>query len=126
MSDVPLPVLLGDSAEVLDTAALDELSGGARWRLAESPRQLDANVVHLPPGHQVDTHVEPALDVLLHVLQGSGTVLTLAEPIKLRPGHLLWLPRGSQRALHAGPEGLSYLTVHVRRPGLGIGSRPAD
>ena len=117
----PMPVLVGDSAALFDQARLPT---GALWRLQESPRQLDANVVHLAPGQRVETNVEPALDVLLHVLQGDGQVLTRDEPVDLRPGSLLWLPRGSRRGLQAGPEGVSYLTVHVRRPPLGIGRPP--
>jgi quercetin dioxygenase-like cupin family protein len=119
--DAPRPVLVGDSTTALDPAGLSALPGGARWQLAESPRQLDANVIHLPAGHQVETHAEPALDVLLHVLEGTGRLLTPDEAIDLTPGRLLWLPRGSRRSLVAGPDGLSYLTVHVRRPGMGIG-----
>ncbi|MER0245930.1 hypothetical protein AAHZ94_28930 [Streptomyces sp. HSW2009] len=40
----------------------------------------------------------------------------------VRPGDLVWLPRGSRRAVSAGPAGLVYLTVHRRRPGLTIGA----
>lgn len=93
--DVPLPRVLCDTAAL---AALDDASAGALWRLAEPGRQLDANVVRLPPGHGVDTHREPDLDVLLLVLAGHGT-------------------------LTAGPEGLTYLTVHRRRPGMRIQRR---
>ncbi len=45
------------------------------------------------------------------------------------PRSVLWLPRTSRRALVAGAEGLVYLTVHRRRPGLAIkapGGRSAD
>lgn len=90
--DVPLPRVL------CDTAALDGASAGALWRLAEPGRQLDANVVRIPPGQEVGTHREPDLDVLLLVLAGHGT-------------------------LTAGPEGLTYLTVHRRRPGMRIQRR---
>ena len=33
---------------------------------------------------------------------------------------MLWLPRGSHRALTAGPEGLAYLTTHRARSGMQI------
>jgi len=33
---------------------------------------------------------------------------------------LVWLPRRSRRAIEAGAQGLSYLTVHRKRPGLSI------
>lgn len=121
----PRPALVGDSAALFDELPGD-LPTGALWRLQQSPRQLDANVVHLAGDQRVETNVEPALDVLLHVLQGSGQVLTEGEPIDLHPGSLLWLPRGSQRGLQAGPDGVSYLTVHVRRPPLAIGRPPGS
>src|SRR5690606_21407142 len=66
--DAPLPKILCDTAAL---AALDDAPAGALWRLAESGRQLDANVVRLPPGQQVGTHREPDLDVLHLVLAGS-------------------------------------------------------
>ncbi len=35
-----------------------------------------------------------------------------------------WMPRGSVRSLAAGTDGLAYVTVHSRRPGMQIRSRP--
>ncbi|WP_258054981.1 cupin domain-containing protein [Streptomyces sp. Ru71] len=97
---------------------------GVTWKLAESGRQLDANVVHLPPGERVDTHVEPDLDVLLLVVAGEGTVSSGGTEERVGEGTLVWLPRGSSRSLAAGSDGLHYLTVHQRRPGMWIGRRP--
>ncbi|OEV10007.1 hypothetical protein [Streptomyces nanshensis] len=116
----PLPRLLCDTAGL---PGLADAPSGALWKLAESGRQLDANVVHLEPHRQVDTHAEPDLDVLLLVLDGSGTLGTGQGPQELAAGRLLWLPRGSSRSLTAGAEGLRYLTVHRRRPGLQIRGR---
>lgn len=118
--DAPLPRILCDTAAL---AALGDASAGALWRLAESGRQLDANVVRLPPGHRVDTHREPDLDVLLLVLAGHGTLTAPDGPHPLPAGSLTWLPHGSTRSLAAGAEGLTYLTVHRRRPGMTIRSR---
>lgn len=117
----PLPRILCDTAAL---AAAGGASAGALWRLAESGRQLDANVVHLPPGQRVDTHREPDLDVLLLVLAGHGTLTAPDGPHPLPAGTLTWLPHGSTRSLAAGAEGLTYLTVHRRRPGMRIQSRP--
>ncbi|MFI9822539.1 cupin domain-containing protein [Streptomyces sp. NPDC052013] len=117
--DAPFPRILCDTAAL---AALDDAPAGALWRLAESGRQLDANVVHLPPGHQVGTHREPDLDVLHLVIAGSGTLTAPDGAHPLHRGTLTWLPHGSTRSLTAGPEGLTYLTVHRRRPGLRIQS----
>jgi quercetin dioxygenase-like cupin family protein len=101
--------------------------GGALWRLAEPGRQLDANLVRLAPGAEVGEHTEGDLDVLLIVVEGGGQLGRGAEPREeLRARTVAWLPRGSRRSLHAGPEGLVYLTAHRRRPGLTItGPGPA-
>ncbi|MFD4997868.1 hypothetical protein [Streptomyces buecherae] len=112
---------------------------GALWRLAVDQRQLDANVIRLPPGARVAAHLEARLDVLLYVIEGSGHLAGggdeapeggVAGPsgqadeaqAVLGPGALVWLPHGSRRALSAGAAGLTYLTVHRRRPGLSIGA----
>ncbi|WP_055695496.1 hypothetical protein, partial [Streptomyces prasinopilosus] len=116
--DGPLPRVLCDTAAL---AALADAPAGALWRLAESGRQLDANVVRIPPGRQVDTHREPDLDVLLLVLAGEGSLTAPDGTRPLRAGVLTWLPHGSTRSLAAGGQGLTYLTVHRRRPGMRIG-----
>lgn len=118
----PLPTLVCDTAALIgappDTAEV-------LWKLAEAGRQLDANVVHQPPGRRVETHREPDLDVLLLVLAGDGVLGAGEEdtPRRLDTGNLMWLPHTSVRSITAGPGGLSYLTVHRRRPGMQI--RPA-
>ncbi|MET8117028.1 hypothetical protein ACWG5P_25560 [Streptomyces prasinus] len=119
--DGPQPRVLCDTAAL---AALADAPAGALWRLAESGRQLDANVVRIPPGRQVDTHREPDLDVLLLVLAGEGSLTAPDGTLPLRAGVLTWLPHGSTRALAAGGQGLTCLTVHRRRPGMRI--KPPD
>ena len=117
----PVPTLACDTAALLD--ALPD-TAGVLWKLAESGRQLDANVVHQPAGRRVETHQEPDLDVLLMVLSGDGILGAGAEdtPRRLDPGLLMWLPHTSIRSITAGQDGLSYLTVHRRRPGMQIRS----
>ncbi|MCX4529818.1 MULTISPECIES: hypothetical protein [unclassified Streptomyces] len=99
---------------------------GALWRLTGSPRGLDSNLIRLPPGGVIPEHAEPALDVLLVVVEGAGTLAGEDGPHRLRPHAVAWLPKGSRRSLTAGPDGMAYLTVHTRRPGLGIAPAPAD
>lgn len=113
------PKLLCDARALAED--LGSLSAGAVWKLAESDRQLDANLVHLPAGRSVDAHAEPALDVLLVVVSGEGAMETgEGEKLPLTAGRVLWLPHGSRRSLSAGDDGLLYLTVHRRRPGMSI------
>lgn len=97
---------------------------GVLWRLSETGRQLDANLVRLAPGGHIDVHAEPDLDVLLVIVDGSGTLRAEELPMPLAAGLVAWLPRGSRRSLTAGTEGLAYFSVHRRRPGMRIGRKP--
>lgn len=112
------PQVLAVLDDLLASATPDER--GALWRLAKEGRELDANFVRLPPGAEVGEHQEDVLDVLLVVLGGGGSLTTGPDTLTLTPTTVTWLPRTSRRALAAGPEGLTYLTVHRRRPGLTI------
>ncbi|POX40929.1 cupin domain-containing protein [Streptomyces sp. Ru72] len=118
--DTPVPRLLCD---VRALTGMAPESAGAVWKLAESGRQLDANLIRLPARQRVDTHTEPDLDVLLLVVSGDGTLGGPDGPRRLTEGTLLWLPRDSTRSVTAGEDGLSYLTVHRRRPGMQIRRR---
>ncbi|MEW1580103.1 hypothetical protein AB0407_18575 [Streptomyces microflavus] len=104
--------------DILASASPDER--GALWHLAEAGRELDANLVRLPAGAEVGVHQEDVLDVLLVVLEGAGRVRVGGGDIVLSPSTVVWLPRTSRRALSAGADGLTYLTVHRRRPGLAV------
>jgi quercetin dioxygenase-like cupin family protein len=120
-ADAPVPRILGNTGEL---AAADPEATGAVWRLAEPGRQLDANLVRVPPRGSIDAHAEPDLDVLLLVVSGDGTLGSAAGPHPVEPGSLVWLPHGSVRSVTAGVSGLSYVTVHRRRPGMQIQGRP--
>jgi quercetin dioxygenase-like cupin family protein len=98
--------------------------GGAVWRLEPDPRHLDANVIHLPPGDRIDVPEGPGLDVLAIVVAGSGSVDLAGDRIVLDVGAMVWLPRHAGRSIVAGPDGLTYFSVHTRRPPMTIG-RPA-
>jgi quercetin dioxygenase-like cupin family protein len=116
MLDVPR-VLHDVQPIVADNTAV---SPGVVWRLAEVGRQLDANVLNLRARQVIGAHAEPDLDVLVVVLAGGGTMSTDVGPLPLVPGDVVWLPHGSARSLAAGADGLAYLTVHQRRPGMQI------
>ncbi|MFI9625096.1 hypothetical protein [Streptomyces sp. NPDC052042] len=116
MNSVPRVLAVLD--ELLTAAAPD--ARGALWQLAEPGRELDANLVRLPAGAEVGEHQEDVLDVLLVVVAGGGRAVVAGEALDLAPTTVLWLPRTSRRALVAGRDGLAYVTVHRRRPGLTI------
>lgn len=90
-------------------------------------RDLDSNIIALPPGAAIGAHTGPDVDVLIYVLAGSGQLGTEldAQPVALRGGSLIWLPRRSRRQFTAGPDGLRYLTVHQRRQALTLTTAPA-
>lgn len=124
METKPAPGVLAQVADLISRTPVGQR--GALWRLGADRRQLDANVVRLPAGTEVRPHVEADVDVLLYVVDGGGHLAGEdgGRHATLAPGALAWLPRGTCRALSAGTTGLTYLTVHARRPGLAI-SRPA-
>jgi len=119
-----LPVLLCDTHAVV--AGADPAVAGALWRLQAGQRDLDSNLIQLPPGTTIDPHTGPDCDVLVHVLHGTGRMGTDAGEVELRTGSLVWLPRLSRRSFVAGEDGLRYLTVHQRRPGVTIGRGPGS
>lgn len=117
LASTPLPRVLVDTNAISgDPAANDAI--GAAWRLQPRERDLDSNVIALPPGEGIGAHAGPDLDVLVHILGGTGTLTTELGPIELEAGQLVWLPRRSHRQFTAGPDGLRYLTVHQRRQAL--------
>ncbi|TQK51233.1 cupin domain [Streptomyces sp. SLBN-118] len=120
MSVPPAVGVLAQVAELLLEEPADR--GGALWRLSAEGRQLDANVIRMLPGSRVSGHVDPDLDVFLCVLGGTGRLEVDGGGQPLETGCVVWLPRGTRRALLADQDGLVYVTVHRRRPGLAIRS----
>lgn len=118
------PSRAGVLAGKADLRAAPDDRSGALWRLDPAARQLDANLVRLLPGTRGTAHVEPDLDVLVCVVDGGGELVAGGERQQLEPGCVAWLPHGMERALSAGPDGLAYVTVHRRRPGMTIGNAP--
>jgi quercetin dioxygenase-like cupin family protein len=119
----PVPRVLADVRALTEQGPEPGAPSGTLWKLAESGRQLDANVIRMPPGHHVAAHAEPDLDVLMVVVGGDGTLHAADGTRQLAEGTMVWLPHGALRALSAGPRGLAYLTVHRRRPGMQIRRR---
>lgn len=124
LTSTPLPRVLVDTTDVGDGQAATADPTGVVWKLPVRDRDLDSNVIALPADGSIEPHTGPELDVLIHVLGGSGQLTTERGTIDLAPGTLLWLPRRSRRAFTAGPSGLRYLTVHQRRQSLTLEPPP--
>ncbi len=116
LASTPLPRVLTTTAELTG----DVESGGAIWRLEMSDRDLDANVIALPPGGRIEVHTGADLDVLLHVIDGVGEVVTELDPVTVHPGDVVFLPHGSRRGVTAGASGLRYLSVHRKKLSLNL------
>lgn len=114
-----LPRIVADTTALIQEVAESGVAGAA-WNLRVGQRDLDSNIIALPPGEAIDAHDGPEIDVLIHVLSGSGRLTTEVDEIDLAAGSLLWMPRRSRRQFTAGPDGLRYLTVHQRRQSLQI------
>ena len=95
-----------------------DTSGGVGWAFAGE--DLNANVVVLGVGAAIAEHRNTEVDVLVVVLAGSGTLTVDGVAHQLRRGVVAHLPKGTNRRVHAAGDGLRYLTVHRRRPGLTI------
>jgi uncharacterized protein (DUF2249 family) len=115
LSTTPLPRVLANTADIAD-AEVQPDEAGVVWKLETRERDLDSNVIALAPNGGIDAHSGAKVDVLIHVLSGSGQLITeLGDIVDLTPGVLLWLPRRSRRQFAAGRHGLRYLTVHQKR-----------
>jgi quercetin dioxygenase-like cupin family protein len=99
-------------------APRDPDATGAIWKLETRHRDLDTNLIQVRPSATIDAHTGPDIDVLIHVVQGTGQITTELGTLELRPGALVWLPARSQRRFDAGADGLRYLTIHRRRQAL--------
>jgi quercetin dioxygenase-like cupin family protein len=81
---------------------------------------LNATLLAWPEGGGSPEHVNDERDVLLVVLEGTGTVELDGEAHGVEAGTAVVLPRGCRRRVAAGPGGLRYLSVHRRRSTLSI------
>jgi quercetin dioxygenase-like cupin family protein len=102
------------------TSLLPVQGDGVHWTLVPDS-DLNANLVRLDPGHAIAEHVNEEVDVLLVTLAGSGRVVAGTRSIILVPAVVAHVPKGVPRSVHAGANGLGYLTVHRRSGGLTIG-----
>jgi quercetin dioxygenase-like cupin family protein len=94
------------------------MAGGPVWGAASA--DLNATLLEWPAGQGPAEHVNEERDVLYVVLSGSARLTVDGEPRELDGGEAAIVDKGARRALVAGPDGVRYLTAHVRRGGLEI------
>jgi mannose-6-phosphate isomerase-like protein (cupin superfamily) len=93
-------------------------AGGPVWGAASA--DLNATLLEWPAGRGSAEHVNEQRDVLYVVLTGSATLTVDGEAVELAAGEATIVAKGARRALTAGPDGIRYLTAHIRRDGLEI------
>lgn len=79
---------------------------------------LNVNLVRLAPNETLAAHVNTEVDVLLVGIGGAGVVELEDGDEPLAAGSALYVPKGLRRGIHAGGQGVVYLTCHRRRGGL--------
>lgn len=94
---------------------------GPVWGTASD--DLNATLLSWAAGGGPPEHVNEERDVLVVVLAGSATVVTVdGDERQLDRGEAMIIAKGRTRRITAGPDGVRYLSVHRRRPPLQIGS----
>lgn len=103
---------------VIDIAAALRQAGndGPIWSI--NSEQLNANLLRLPTGDGIAEHTNNEVDVVLVIVEGSGTLAAGGVEYALRPGTVLLVPRGVARAMRCTAGPLVYVTCHRRRAGL--------
>lgn len=107
------------AAPVADLAA-----GGGRgplWGVATA--DLNATLLAWDPGDGTPEHVNAERDVLYALVDGGGSLELDGEARLVRAPAAFVVEKGRRRRLTAGPDGIRYLTAHLKRDGLAI--RPA-
>lgn len=115
-----LPTLVMVDLGATDTRGHD----GVVWSLPHGG-DLDANLVHLDADGVIGAHVNNEVDVAMSVMSGSGALVVDGMHHDLSVDVFASIPKGVQREVRAGSDGITYLSIHRRRSPLVIGVRPA-
>ena len=121
--------------ELVDPGRRHRLIADARaWRyeiagrpgLGTATEDLNATILEWAPGAGPQgEHVNAERDVVVVVVSGSLELELDGEPRTVEAGEVAVVEKGRRRRLTAGPEGVRYVTVHRKRPGLTIATLSA-
>ena len=98
---------------------------GPIW--AAETEDLDCTLLQWNEGHQIASHLNDEVDVVMSVLQGNGSVVVDGVRTLLKPGVIVVIPKGAHRSITAESTPFVYLNVHKRRRRLmPTGTRPVS
>jgi mannose-6-phosphate isomerase-like protein (cupin superfamily) len=106
-------------------AVVDLLAGSGRgplWGVAGD--DLNATLLAWGAGDGPAEQLNTERDVLYVVVAGSGTIEIDGAAHDVRAPAAVLVEKGRRRRIVGGPEGIRYLTAHLRRGGLQIRSAP--
>ena len=119
-NSLPILATSSNAAPPLAIDLLERLANpthsGPQW--AHECEDLDLTLLAWEPGKNIAAHVNSEVDVVFIGVAGQGHVLVNGEVHELRPGMVLLIPKGCERAIESAEEPFSYLSVHRRRRGL--------
>jgi quercetin dioxygenase-like cupin family protein len=75
-------------------------------------------VISLTPTNGIERHVNPSRDVLMVVIEGTGTVTMDEQHHQIGAGQLLIIPKGTARSITALSVRFAYISCHLHRPPL--------
>lgn len=104
--------------EIHDLPHLAHLAMGRKPAWSHQSEDLSLNLISCTAGQGIARHVNPEVDVLVIGIDGAGTVEIDENQLAMRPGQVIVIPKGTQRALHCVGDHFAYLTCHRRRKGL--------
>jgi hemerythrin-like domain-containing protein len=91
---------------------------GPVW--GQASEDLNATLLEWPAGDGPGAQVNAERDVLVFLVDGSAILEVDGDARMLCAGEARIVAKGSRRQLVAGPRGVRYLSVHLRRPPLQI------
>ncbi len=107
------------SHQPIQAVDMSRLEGhGPVWGMASE--DLNATLLVWPAGAGVTDHVNAERDVLIIVVEGSGSATIDGHEHRLGPHQALLIAKRASRRIVAGADGLRYLSVHLRRGPLQI------
>ena len=101
-----------------------------RLRYASAPAHLGKGLARAPGAALLEAHLDVAAEARVTEggaerqvaaqagVEGTGVVTVNGEAHEVRPGVLLLIPKGCERAIESTSERFSYLSAHRRRRGL--------